>query len=186
MPMEPNEWPLVRDHGYKILVLVGDPYSYFCRRFCEKHALLRKYCRDDLAAGSIEQLNVNLAPFEADRKSAPYEADIRKYNRHHMSFQCYDLEALNEHLKTRQPDGPFSDGPITNSIGQRFLLFNYTDFLMVPELLLAAHSIVLVSASESLLFEAFATTHSDGLTYYERCVHPGMQVSALACDVRQQ
>ena len=186
--LHPGEWPLVRDHRFKLLVLIGDPAaSLICRRFYEVNEITNRYTargeegeEREEGEGGIQLLRIELSPFETDKANAPYIADLRRRNRHDPQFQFHDLPALDEHLRSFQP--PEAE---LSRLGddERWLLLSHHNFLVSsPELLRAAHKLVLVATTEDLLFEAYCTTATEGLEYYLRCVHPGVQVSARKGD----
>jgi hypothetical protein len=174
--MEPSAWPLVRDHDYKILVVIGYPYSITTRRFHEAHVVRQKYYK---TARSIELLNVNLDGFMTDKKDAPYDAELKKHNTQHAAFRAIDVESLDKHMKALKPGAP-STGRSDGSSCLRFIVFNHHSLMMHPELIDAAYSIVLVTAFQQVLYQDYNTTNiNDGFPYYQRCVYPGVQVSSL-------
>jgi hypothetical protein len=171
-----GEWPLVREHGFKVLVLIGDPHSLHCRRFYERHAIASRY---SVRGQDVSLLRIDLAAFENDKHTAPYDADIRKHNRHDLSFRFHDLAALDQHLRSFVP--PEAELAALGPADRRWLLLNHHNFLTSsPELLRAAHKLVLFATTEDLLFESYSTTATEGLEYYRRCVHPGVQVGIHA------
>jgi hypothetical protein len=177
--MQPSTWPLVSDHGCKVAVLLGDPYSVFVRRFERKHAFEAKH--GSSLAKQLEIISVPLMDFQPPRSAAPFIPQLQKHNVHSPSLQLLDTAALGDYLsKLTDPGDAASGDSVSSSSGgaaQRYLLLNHRHFLTEPELLEAADKIVLAAIPEQQLFQAYNTTTADGAWgYYDQCVYPGMQV----------
>jgi hypothetical protein len=185
--MQPNDWPLVRDQGCKVAVLLGDPCSVIVRRFDRKHAFEVKY--GNTLAQQLEIISVPLLDFQPPRSAAPFVQQLQKHDVHSPSLQLLNTAALGEYLSKLTDPGPVtskssvssssasSSSSSNSSAAQRYLLLNHRHFLTEPEVLEAADKIVLAAIPEQRLFEAYNTTTAEGAWgFYAQCVFPGMQV----------
>jgi hypothetical protein len=170
--MQPDEWRLVKEHRCRPLLLLGDPYTDFCRRFYNRHRTLNKYSDEDEESASIHLLKVELGEFEKPWKEAPYESDLRCHNPYAANFQTLDLDRIDAKLRTWLPEHV----DVASLGGNSFVLLNHHSLLQCHELLVSMDKVVFVGTSEGRLFEAYSVDPRNGVHYFNTCVYPGVQV----------
>ena len=156
--LQPKEWPLVRDYGFKVLLLLSDPYSLKLRRFHEKYQLDQKRrtrsAGQNADVGVIHIVRVDAGPFEADEGTVPFVKEFSRHDDLDMLHCSHDLSKLDEYLKSWVPEDLD-----TIATSERWILLD--SFRLITskmELIQAAHKVVFAATTEELLFMGYSTS----------------------------